>query len=133
MQRIAFQLRIRAGKEEAYDEAHRHVWPELLAELSAVGVREYSIFRRGQELVLYMLVPEFNAFLEHMAESEVDRRWQETMAPLFEPVLSLEPGERFAVMEEVFYMAGTVASRSEGAGADPVAAVSAGVGAIDAE
>jgi L-rhamnose mutarotase len=33
MQRIAFQLRIKAGMVEAYKEAHRHVWPELLAEL----------------------------------------------------------------------------------------------------
>lgn len=112
MERIAFQLRIRAGAEQAYDEAHRHVWPELLAELAAAGVREYSIFRRGQELVLYMLVPDFEAFLEHMGKSEVDRRWQATMAPLFEPVSSLGPGERFAMMQEVFYMSGVAADES---------------------
>ena len=106
MQRIAFQLRIRAGKEEAYDEAHRQVWPELLAELAEAGVREYSIFRRDQELVLYMLVPHFEVFLKHMEKSEVDRRWQAAMAPLFEPVLSLRPGERLAMMQEVFYMPG---------------------------
>ena len=106
MQRIAFQLRIRAGKEAAYDEAHRHVWPELLAELSAAGVREYSIFRRGQELFLYLLVPSFDDLVSRMAASEVDQRWQATMAPLFEPVPSLQPGERYAMMREVFYMPG---------------------------
>lgn len=111
MQRIAFQLRIRAGQEQAYDEAHRHVWPELIAELSAAGVREYSIFRRGQELVLYMLVPDFDALLRHMAESETDRRWQAFMAALFEPVPSLAPTERFAMMQEVFYMPGSQHSR----------------------
>lgn len=113
MQRIAFQLRIRAGQEQAYDEAHRHVWPELLADLAAAGVREYSIFRRGQELVLYMLVPDFNEFLNRMQQSENDRRWQQTMAPLFEPVLSLQPGERFAMMEEVFYMPGATPGRTD--------------------
>ena len=106
MQRIAFQLRIRAGHEADYDESHRRVWPELLAELSANGVREYSIFRRGQELFLYMRVPDFNLFLDRMASSEVNRRWQEFMAPLFESVPSLAPGERVASMQEVFYMAG---------------------------
>jgi L-rhamnose mutarotase len=106
MQRIAFQLRIRQGSEQAYDEAHRHVWPELLAELSANGVREYSIFRRGQELFLYMLVPDFEALQRALSKSEVDRRWQQTMAPLFEPVPSLRPGEQVAMMEEVFYMPG---------------------------
>ncbi len=106
MQRIAFQLRIRAGREADYDERHHHVWPELLGELAAAGVREYSIFRRGQELVLCMLVPDFNAFLDRMAASEVNRRWQEFMSPLFEPVPSLVPGEGIATMQEVFYMAG---------------------------
>lgn len=106
MQRIAFQLRIRPGREQQYDEAHQHVWPELLAELASAGVREYSIFRREQELFLYMLVPDFQAFLKTMATSDVNQRWQQTMAPLFEPVPSLSPGEPFAMMQEVFYMPG---------------------------
>ena len=106
MQRIAFQLRIKAGKEAAYDEAHRHVWPELQAELTEAGVCHYSIFRRGQELFLYLLVPDFDAMMRRMAQSEVDRRWQAMMAELFEPVPSLKPGETRAMMEEVFYMKG---------------------------
>ncbi len=106
MQRIAFQLRLRAGTEETYDQAHKAVWPELLAELTAAGAREYSIFRRGQELFLYLRVPNMDAFFKHMDNADVNRRWQQAMAPLFEPVLSLQPGERFAMMQEVFYMSG---------------------------
>ena len=106
MQRIAFQLRIRPGREQQYDEAHQQVWPELLAELAAAGVQKYSIFRREQQLFLYMLVPDFQAFLSTMAKSDVNQRWQQTMAPIFEPVPSLRPGEPFAMMQEVFYMAG---------------------------
>ncbi len=107
MQRVAFQLRIRAGMEEAYDQAHRNVWPELIAELTDAGAREYSIFRRGQELFLYLLVPDFKIFLERMDDADVNRRWQQRMAPLFEPVPSLQPGERYATMQEVFYMCGS--------------------------
>ena len=107
MQRIAYQLRIRAGHETEYDEAHQRVWPELLAELASAGVHEYSIFRRGQELVLYLLVPDFDIFLDRMEASEVNHRWQLLMAPLFEDVPSLAPGERLAMMKEVFYMAGS--------------------------
>ena len=106
MQRIAFQLRVKPGSEEAYDQAHRNVWPELLAELQTLGVREYSIFRRENEIVLYMLVPDFQMFLDRLAQSDVDRRWQQTMAPLLEPVPSLKKGETFAMMTEVFYMRG---------------------------
>ncbi len=107
MQRVAFQLRIKPGSEEAYDEAHRHVWPDLLAELQALGVREYSIFRRNNEVFLYMLVPDFQALIDALAHSDVDRRWQQMMAPLLERVPSLKQGEAFALMEEVFYMQGS--------------------------
>jgi len=110
MQRVAFQLRIREGMIEAYEEAHRDVWPELLSELRHFGITEYSIFRRGQQLFLYMHVPDFQQVLERMAASEVNRRWQQAMAPLFEPVPDKLPGEAFAMMSEVFYMSGDLPS-----------------------
>ena len=112
MQRIAFQLRIKAGKTEDYDEAHRHVWPELLAELEAFGVTDYSIFRRGQQLFLYLRVPDYGELKQRLAASEVNRHWQQKMAPLFEPVLDLEPGESEATMHEVFFMPGTSSHRT---------------------
>ena len=106
LQRAAFQLRIRRDKIAEYEEAHRHVWPELLRELESFGISEYSIFRRGQQLFLTMRVPDFEILQEQLAESEVNLRWQQYMAPLFEPVSDLEAGETLATMQEVFYMAG---------------------------
>ena len=105
MQRIAFLLQIKTGRTEEYDEAHRHVWPELIRELESFGVTEYSIFRRGQQLFLFLRVPDFDRLKQQLAASEVNQRWQQYMAPLFEPV----PGEifdGFALLEEVFYMPG---------------------------
>lgn len=106
MQRIAFQLRIRADKIDEYDEAHRHVWPELLQELERFGVTDYSIFRRGQQLFLYMHVPGFDQLTKLLAASDINQRWQQKMAPLFEPVPDLQPHEALATMREVFFMPG---------------------------
>jgi L-rhamnose mutarotase len=53
-----------------------------------------------------MWVPDWSAVLERMGASEVNRRWQEKMAPLFEPVPGLAPDEPFAMMQEVFFMPG---------------------------
>lgn len=50
MPRAAFRLRIKPGKESEYDIAHRNVWPALLARLKEVGISNYSIFRREQDL-----------------------------------------------------------------------------------
>jgi L-rhamnose mutarotase len=107
LQRIAYQLRIREGKTEEYDEEHRHVWPELLAELESFGVTDYSIFRRGQQLFLYLRVPDYDELTRRLAASEVNLRWQQKMAPLFEPVPDLQPGETQAMMQEVFFMPGS--------------------------
>lgn len=110
MERVAFQLRIKPDKVEQYDEAHRHVWPELVRELEFFGVSDYSIFRRGQQLFLTMRVPDFEVVLKQLAGSEVNLRWQQQMEPLFEPVPGLKAGETLATMHEVFYMAGREAT-----------------------
>jgi L-rhamnose mutarotase len=104
MARKAFRLRIKAGKEELYDREHRQVWPELLAKLKEVGISRYSIFRRGQDLVLVMDVENFDAAWDKLALEPINLKWQEKMSAIFEPVPGLKPEERFAMMEEVFYL-----------------------------
>jgi L-rhamnose mutarotase len=102
--RAAFRLRLRATAIEGYERDHKNVWPELLAKLKEVGISEYSIFRRGQDLFLVMQVDNFEAAWKTLENDPVNRRWQQEMAKYFEPVADLKPGERLAVMEEVFYM-----------------------------
>jgi L-rhamnose mutarotase len=34
----------------------------------------------------------------------VNQKWQVFMSRLFEPVPGIQPGERFAMMKEVFYL-----------------------------
>jgi L-rhamnose mutarotase len=104
MPRVAFRLRIRAGKENAYDQAHRNVWPALLAKLKEVGISRYSIFRREQDLILVMQVDDFDRAWQALDRDSTNLRWQEKMSELFEPVPGLQPGERFAMLKEVFYL-----------------------------
>ena len=102
MPRYAFQLRIKPDAIEDYEREHRRVWPELLAKLKQVGISDYSIFRRGQELVLSLRVDDFDKAWDELDRDPVNQRWQQFMSRLFEPVPDLQPGERFAMMKEVF-------------------------------
>jgi L-rhamnose mutarotase len=104
MPRVAFRLRIKAGKEREYDAAHRSVWPALLAKLKEVGISNYSIYRREQDLFLAMQVDDFDAAWRALDQDPINLQWQKEMALLFEPVPGLRPGEKFAMMEEVFYL-----------------------------
>jgi L-rhamnose mutarotase len=102
MPRYAFKLRIKKDAIEEYDREHTRVWPELLAKLKEVGISDYSIFRRGQDLALYLRVDDFDRAWDELDRDPVNQRWQAFMGRLFEPVPDLEPGERVAVMKEVF-------------------------------
>jgi L-rhamnose mutarotase len=104
MPRIAFRLRLRPNAIEEYDREHTRVWPELLAKLKEVGISDYSIFRRDRDLVLCMTVEDFDRAWDALDKDPVNQRWQKEMGRLFEPVADLQPGERFAMMKEVFYM-----------------------------
>lgn len=104
MPRAAFRLRIKTDAIEGYERDHKNVWPELLAKLKEVGISDYSIFRRGQDLFLVMRVANFDAAWRKLDNDPVNLRWQQKMAKYFEPVPDLQPGERLAVMKEVFYM-----------------------------
>ncbi len=104
MPRYAFKLRIRKEAAEDYEREHQRVWPELLQKLKDVGVSDYSIFRRGQDLFLTLRVENFDRAWDELDRDPVNQRWQEFMSNLFEPVLDQQPGERFAMMKEVFYL-----------------------------
>jgi len=102
--RFAFMLKLRPGMAEAYEEAHRAVWPEMLALLKRAGSSEYSIYRRDDLLILALRSEDFDASWSRIEDDPVNLRWQEAMAPYFAPVDDIRPGERFAMLEEVFYL-----------------------------
>jgi L-rhamnose mutarotase len=104
MTRYAFKLRIKADAIEEYERAHANVWPEQLSIIKKVGISKYLIFRRGQELFLFMHVEDFDRAWDELAKDPVNQRWQQEMGRLFEPVPDQQLGERFAMMKEVFYM-----------------------------
>lgn len=83
-QRSAFVLRVRPEKVDAYLEAHREVWPELLDALRDAGIRNYTIFRNGNEMFGYFESDDLEGAASSLAGTEVNARWQDAMAGLLE-------------------------------------------------
>jgi len=98
-QRSAFVLRVRPDKVEEYVEAHRNVWPELLAALREAGIRNYTIFRSGNEMFGYFEADDLEAAAASLAAQEVNARWQDAMAELLEERV---PDAGPPALEEVF-------------------------------
>jgi len=83
-QRSGFVLRVRPDRIDEYVEAHRAVWPEMLDALRAAGIRNYTIFRAGNEVFGYFEADDLEAAGAYLAAQPVSARWQDAMADLLE-------------------------------------------------
>ena len=106
MQRVAFLLRLKPGTGPEYDKAHAAVWPDMLALLKGAGISEYSIFRRDELLFLYMHIEDtFDEVWDKIDPDPVNIKWQQAMSVYFLPKQETRTGERFPMMQEVFFLA----------------------------
>ncbi len=104
MQRIAFLISLKPGADPVeYKRRHDEIWPEMLDALRGAGIRNYSIFRHGEQLFAYCEVEEFARMLRTLADDPVNARWQEYMAPMIG--FDLDPATGFpSLLPEMFHM-----------------------------
>jgi L-rhamnose mutarotase len=99
MARAMFRMRAASGQEAVYRERHQAVWPEVLETLQRAGMRRYSIFMAGQELIAYFEADDPAATLKRLADDPVMHRWWAYMAP----VMGEEPADAQGY-REVFHL-----------------------------
>ena len=105
MERVGFVLKVRQARLDEYKLRHEHVWPEMLDALRQTGWRNYSLFLREDGLLFgYLETEDFAAALASMAATDVNRRWQEEMAPFFEGLEGRAADEGLVRLEEVFHL-----------------------------
>jgi len=102
--RVCFQLQVKPDRIAEYKARHAAVWPEMLQALHATGWHNYSIFLRGDGLLIgYFETRSLVEARAGMARTEVNARWQGEMAEFFEE-LDTAPDEGFLVLEEIFHL-----------------------------
>jgi L-rhamnose mutarotase len=103
--RVCFLLQVRPDRVDEYRERHRAVWPEMRHALHDAGWRNYSLFLRGDGLLVgYLECEDFAAARVAMDATEVNARWQAEMGDLFEELGCQRPDERMQPLEEVFHL-----------------------------
>ena len=98
-QRSAFVLQVRPERIDEYVRAHREVWPEMLDALRGAGIRNYTIFRHGNQMFGYFEADDLAAAQHHLRQQEVSTRWQDAMAELLEKRV---PDGGPPALEEIF-------------------------------
>ncbi len=108
MQRMGMVIGIKPEKIEQYVALHAAVWPRILALLGQAQVRNYSIFLRQPENLLFSYWEyhgqDFAADMAAIAADPETRRWWDLCGPCQSPLPSRAPGEHWASMEQVFHM-----------------------------
>jgi L-rhamnose mutarotase len=102
MQRVCFQLQVRPDRLDEYVERHAAVWPEMLAAIAESGRRNYSLFLRGDGLLIgYFETDSVEESQRLLAGSPVTARWETEMAPFFVG-LDGRPDQGLSRLPEVF-------------------------------
>ena len=103
MERLCFTFEIRPGTEAEYKKRHDEIWPELVDAIKDAGFANYSLFRRGTQIVAYAEChPDVESAFAKLGPAEVSARWSKW----FEDVivsLTDEHGSLYRV-EEVWHL-----------------------------
>lgn len=107
MQRMGMMIGIRPEKIAEYKRLHADTWPEILQGLTDSNIRNYTIFLREPEYVMFAYWEyhgsDFAADMRKIAGQEVTKRWWALCSPCQVPLESRAAGEWWAMMEPVFH------------------------------
>ena len=106
IKRTGFVLKVKQHMIEEYKRHHQNVWPEMFEALSRHGWHNYSLFMRDDGLPFgyFEAEQDLEAALAGMAGEDVNRRWQEMMAPFFEIPPGARPDQMMVELEEVAHL-----------------------------
>ncbi len=107
MKRMAMLIGIRPEKIPEYKRLHADVWPEILDQISACNIRNYSIFLREPENLLFgyweYYGADFAADAAKMAADPRTQEWWKICMPMQAALETRAEDEWWAEMEEVFH------------------------------
>jgi L-rhamnose mutarotase len=107
MQRMGLCIGLKAGEIERYRELHAAVWPDVLAAISTANIRNYSIFLKEPENLLFAyweyIGSDFERDTAIMRENAAMQEWWKICDPLQQPLETRRVGEWWAAMEPVFF------------------------------
>jgi len=108
MKRYGAVIGLRPEQMAEYKRLHAAVWPEVLAQIKASNIRNYSIYLREPENLMFSYFEyvgtDFAADMAEMAKDPKTQEWWSVCEPMQKPLDSRKKGEWWASTEEVFHV-----------------------------
>jgi L-rhamnose mutarotase len=107
MQRMGMVIGIKAEKIAEYKELHAAAWPAVLKRIRASNIRNYTIFLREPENLLFGYWEyhgnDFAADIAEIAADPETQRWWTFTDPCQNALVTRKANEHWAMMEPVFH------------------------------
>jgi L-rhamnose mutarotase len=108
MQRMGSVLGIKPEAIAEYKRIHADVWPEVLAMIAACNIRNYTIFLKEPENLMFSYLEyhgtDWAADAAKMAADPKTQEWWAICMPMQAPLATRKDGEWWAEMENVFHV-----------------------------
>jgi L-rhamnose mutarotase len=90
-----------------YKRLHAAVWPDVLEQIKASHITNYSIFLREPENLMFAYFEytgtDYAGDMARMAADPKTQEWWAVCMPLQQPLKTIKEGEWWGAMEEVFH------------------------------
>jgi L-rhamnose mutarotase len=107
MERMAQIIKVKPEVIPEYKRIHAAVWPEILKAISDSNIRNYTIFLKEPENILFAYWEyhgiDFKADMEKIKKAPRMQEWWDITDPMQVPYDTRKPGDWWAVMENVFH------------------------------
>jgi L-rhamnose mutarotase len=101
--RVAFKMKLHAGKTEEYKRRHDQLWPDLEQLLKQTGIEDYSIFLDEETNSLFgILKIEDAKQLDELPKHPVMKKWWAYMKDIMDSNPDSSPVS--IPLKEVFYL-----------------------------
>lgn len=108
MRRYATVIGVKPEAIDEYKRMHAAVWPDALKLIERVNIRNYSIYLREPENLLFAYYEyhgaDYAADMAALAAEPRSREWWAICDPMQLPLATRKQGEWWASMEEVFHL-----------------------------
>jgi L-rhamnose mutarotase len=107
MKRMGMVIGVKPDQIAEYKRMHAAVWPEILAKISDCNIRNYTIFLREPENLLFAYWEyhgeDWTIDAAKMAADPRTRDWWAFTDPMQAPLATRKEGEWWVMAEEVFH------------------------------
>lgn len=108
VQRLGMVIGVRPERLAEYKRLHAEPWPEMDAALSAANIRNYSIYLREPENLLFgyweYVGTDYAADMKTLGDKAITKKWLALTDPCQMPLKTAAAGEWWSTLPEIYHL-----------------------------